>query len=595
MQWCTFVAGGMVHSVMRETLGELKRVPELMGDSDEYVVRSSVSSAHFMQFLGYTIGDKIEITVENFNDMKSLASEFGFARLQAKVDDFRTFRDDSPDYEGLQKRYEKLDQRLRERDTEVTSLKVTMQMWLNAMRDRVGDFEEKRRGMESEVESLKVMMQMLVDMMRDKFGDYEEKRRGMESELESLKDAIKKATATWTGKRMEELPEALDKIQEIVAALKAAEDKMAQLGSLLDQCFKNNEDVNRRVAAAEQRNQSLEEKSSMDDSLLEQKLTEATSAWEDACARFEPLIQANEKLNVRTAGAQCRIRALEEDNSRMAQSVALVGRRLTDITSEWEVWRAHFEPLIQTAILDQSSIPSRTKALNNAIANIEARMSQLSEALKTTGEQAAEVVEATCAEHEKKLDAPSEPVSETDPEQASQPIPAPPPGGCLVWVARRWPQAISVTGSKPSSKKRGPNNVLDSALKPNEERYYQSSGKSVGDWLEFDLQTVLHRFDNYTLEAYQLTTCRAAAGKNHLKSWELRVSADRQEWTTVDRRIRETCLNNANATAIFHPTANTTEPFRYIRLVLTGPNHGGTFYLVLAHIDFCLLIQGAAV
>ena len=601
MKWCTLVAGGMVHSVMLETLGELEKVPELMRDRDEYVVKSSVSNAHFIQFLGYTIGDKIEITVENFNDMKSLASEFGFARLQAKIDDFRAFRDDSPDYEGLQKRYEKLDQRLQEGKTAVKSLKVQMQMWMDAIRDRLMNYEAQRVEFESNAESLEVMVQKELDAMEDHKAAYEANIERISSEVESLKDEIQEARAKWTESGIEELPAALDEIRGIVKKWKVNEHKIAQIGSILDECLEYNEELNRRTEGTEEESLSPEEEKSRVGNRV--RLMEATSAWACALARFEPLIQSNEDLKTAAAGAQLRIRVLEEERARVAGSLRRVEKKLAEAKSAWSNWRASIEPLVQAG--EQELVQYRTNALTNAvskIAQLEARMTQLSEAVETIQEQHASVkiVEAPCTENGKKLDALSEPMSEMHPEQMSEVmpeqtgevIPAPPPGSRLVWVsslAQRWRQRIKVTGSRPSGKKHGWNNVL---YQSRDNSYYQSLGRSLEEWLQCDLEPVVSNLESYTLWEYQLTTCHSPAGKKHLKSWELRVSADGDKWTVVDRRTNEPCLNNARAKAIFHPAVNVTQPFRYIRLVITGPNHSGSLSLVCAHIDFCLSLPG---
>jgi hypothetical protein len=64
------------------------------------------------------------------------------------------------------------------------------------------------------------------------------------------------------------------------------------------------------------------------------------------------------------------------------------------------------------------------------------------------------------------------------------------------------------------------------------------------------------------------------------KSWALEVSHDKEAWTEIDDRKGNSDLNGANITKTYQ--THESEFYRYVRLILTGPNHQGNNYLLLS-------------
>jgi hypothetical protein len=87
---------------------------------------------------------------------------------------------------------------------------------------------------------------------------------------------------------------------------------------------------------------------------------------------------------------------------------------------------------------------------------------------------------------------------------------------------------------------------------------------------------------------YAIRSQNGGVNNNHPKSWVIEVTNDRsggQPWTMIDRRDNNHDLNGSYLTQVFRISSPPSGEFRYIRLRLTGANHAGQNYLVLAAFD----------
>ena len=74
-------------------------------------------------------------------------------------------------------------------------------------------------------------------------------------------------------------------------------------------------------------------------------------------------------------------------------------------------------------------------------------------------------------------------------------------------------------------------------------------------------------------------------GWSHLKSWQVEVSNDKRNWKVIDDRRDNSDLNRSRAIANFKVSHVPEEGFRFIRLIVTGPNHCGDYQLSLTALE----------
>jgi hypothetical protein len=72
---------------------------------------------------------------------------------------------------------------------------------------------------------------------------------------------------------------------------------------------------------------------------------------------------------------------------------------------------------------------------------------------------------------------------------------------------------------------------------------------------------------------YAIRTNRMARGGNHLRSWIVETSVDRESWREIDHKEGNSRLNGPNFTQTFKVTG--AKQCRFVRLVNIGRNHGG--------------------
>ena len=98
-------------------------------------------------------------------------------------------------------------------------------------------------------------------------------------------------------------------------------------------------------------------------------------------------------------------------------------------------------------------------------------------------------------------------------------------------------------------------------------------------WIMFDFMNKPIILQNYLIKTHKYST-----GSCHLKSWKIEGSNDAEQWKTLDERDSD-ILNEEDKEEVFDCSKNDT-PYRYIRLIQTGPNHRGDHMLALSRIEF---------
>lgn len=98
-------------------------------------------------------------------------------------------------------------------------------------------------------------------------------------------------------------------------------------------------------------------------------------------------------------------------------------------------------------------------------------------------------------------------------------------------------------------------------------------------WIMFDFMNKPIILLNYLIKTHKYS-----AGSCHLKSWKIEGSNDGDQWKTLDERDSD-ILNEEDKEAVFDCSKNDT-PYRFIRLIQTGPNHRGDHMLALSRVEF---------
>ena len=101
-------------------------------------------------------------------------------------------------------------------------------------------------------------------------------------------------------------------------------------------------------------------------------------------------------------------------------------------------------------------------------------------------------------------------------------------------------------------------------------------------WLCYDFKT-----PRVIPTSYSIKSPNFDPGVWQPKSWILEVSNDGSEesWRVIDRRENNSELNGRHLTRNFAITSELSEPFRFIRLRLTGENHEGGHRLVICSLE----------
>lgn len=86
------------------------------------------------------------------------------------------------------------------------------------------------------------------------------------------------------------------------------------------------------------------------------------------------------------------------------------------------------------------------------------------------------------------------------------------------------------------------------------------------------------------LSGYSFQTYAGDKDYGHLKSWKIQGSDDALSWVDIDTKNENNDLNMSNAVRYWQ--IENKYAYRFIRILLTGPNHAGSDILVLKHVEF---------
>ena len=123
----------------------------------------------------------------------------------------------------------------------------------------------------------------------------------------------------------------------------------------------------------------------------------------------------------------------------------------------------------------------------------------------------------------------------------------------------------------------------------------------MGPW-EFRSQDLPNQWCCYdfrgrrvALTSYSIRSCASwGLGGDHPKSWVLEVSNDGSEgsWVVVDSRTNNDDLNDLFVTCNFEISAPLSGAVRFVRLRLTGKNHGGNDQLAFSRLELFGVLSG---
>lgn len=107
-------------------------------------------------------------------------------------------------------------------------------------------------------------------------------------------------------------------------------------------------------------------------------------------------------------------------------------------------------------------------------------------------------------------------------------------------------------------------------------------------WWQVDLGGYVFKVERYTLrdgEDYRMQA---------LRNWELQGSLNGSDWITIKKHEDDRTLNKPNGVATWYiGTIQHQFGFRFFRILQTGPNAGGNYYLNLAGMELYGQLFGA--
>ena len=115
-----------------------------------------------------------------------------------------------------------------------------------------------------------------------------------------------------------------------------------------------------------------------------------------------------------------------------------------------------------------------------------------------------------------------------------------------------------------------------------ESDYSYFIGRTSNLWICYDFKGRRVTPTSYSIRSYS-----CGSGWNHPKSWVLEVSNDGSEgsWEVVDSRKDNNDLNDKLVTRNFSLGTPQSGSFRFVRLHLTGKNHGGDDDLIICSLE----------
>lgn len=100
-------------------------------------------------------------------------------------------------------------------------------------------------------------------------------------------------------------------------------------------------------------------------------------------------------------------------------------------------------------------------------------------------------------------------------------------------------------------------------------------------WWMVDFKEMSVSLTGYSLKTYT----EPGTGYPHLQSWIIEGSNDKEHWERIDTQEPNNYLKGSGYSKMFE-LSRPTMPFRYFRLMSNGPNHEGSYYLLLSSIEF---------
>jgi hypothetical protein len=120
-----------------------------------------------------------------------------------------------------------------------------------------------------------------------------------------------------------------------------------------------------------------------------------------------------------------------------------------------------------------------------------------------------------------------------------------------------------------------PKNVADIGV----QSAFQTKSNTSSEWVQYDFKGMRIRPSHYTLRSGY----HWGVNDSHPKNWVIEVSETGREsdWTEIDRQTNNADFNGPDKRKSF-TISRSVGPVEFIRLRMTGPNHGGSNYLGLS-------------
>lgn len=108
-------------------------------------------------------------------------------------------------------------------------------------------------------------------------------------------------------------------------------------------------------------------------------------------------------------------------------------------------------------------------------------------------------------------------------------------------------------------------------------------------WFSFFGPNPFVKFDfgefKIVLTAYSLKTYSGQEGYGHLQNWVVQGSNDDENYETLDDQKNNNDLNSNCAFHTFKIEKN-SQPYKFIKILMTGNNHAGTDFMVIRNVEF---------
>lgn len=121
--------------------------------------------------------------------------------------------------------------------------------------------------------------------------------------------------------------------------------------------------------------------------------------------------------------------------------------------------------------------------------------------------------------------------------------------------------------------------LVDPEKRDKENWYCPATSNTENGSFIFDFKEKRVSLSGYSLKAHS----HAWYQVGFIKSWKIEGSNDKETWTIIDEQKSDTLQSYM---AVGHWSCEKSDPFRYIRIMMTGPNTNKDFYMSLQAIEF---------